>query len=54
MLGEEIARELIEALSVKLSISSARLLAAMRDRFSEPHKWGMKAWVLADLCTGYT
>ena len=34
LLGEEIARELIEVLSVRLSISSARLLAAMRDRAS--------------------
>ena len=34
LLGDEIARELIEVLSVRLSISSARLLAAMRDRAS--------------------
>ena len=34
MRGEELARELIETLSVRLSISSTRLLAAMRDRAS--------------------
>ena len=32
MQGEELARKLIETLSVRLSISSTRLLAAMRDR----------------------
>ncbi len=34
MKGEEVARELLEVLSVQLSISSSRLLAAMRDRAS--------------------
>ena len=34
MKGEEIARELIEVLSVHLSISSSQLVAAMRDRAS--------------------
>jgi len=34
MTGEEIARELIHALSVQYSITSARLLAAMSDRAS--------------------
>lgn len=35
MKGEEIARELIEVLSVHLSISSSRLVAAMRDSICE-------------------
>lgn len=34
MSGEEITRELIEVLSVQLSVSSARLLTAMRDKAS--------------------
>ena len=34
MTGEEIARELISALSVEYGITSERLLAAMRDRAS--------------------
>lgn len=34
ILGEEVARELIEVFSVQLSVSSARLLAAMRDQAS--------------------
>ena len=34
MQGEEIAHELMDTLSVRLSISSNRLLAVMRDRAS--------------------
>ena len=34
MTGEEIARELISALSVEYGITSERLLAAVRDRAS--------------------
>ena len=34
MTGEEIARELISALSVEYGVTSERLLAAMRDRAS--------------------
>ena len=34
MTGEEVAREVIESLSVSYSISSTRLLAVMRDRCS--------------------